>query len=274
MNWWGKLIGGTLGFMIGGPIGALLGVVLGHGFDGQRAPRDWSGAAMGNNSRVQTVFFTTTFSVMGHLAKADGRVSESEIQMARNIMRHMNLKEDQVQAAIRLFNEGKQPDFPLDDILQQFRQECGRRLGLMQMFLEIQVQAAMADGVITPAERRILDRMCAVLGLPVSVIRQIEALIRMQQGRAGQQQYGGAGDAHSQAARRPDAVADAYGVLGVEPSAGDAEVKKAYRRLMSRHHPDKLAAKGLPEEMMRVAQEKAQEITRAYDIVKEARGMS
>lgn len=261
MNWWGKLIGGALGFVIGGPIGALIGVVIGHGFDDKQG-LDWQDTGAGAE-RVQTVFFTATFSVMGHIAKADGRVSEHEIQMARAVMAHMNLSEAQTEAAIRLFNEGKRADFPLDAVMQQFRQECQRRLNLLRMFLEIQLQAAMADGEINPAERQALERICAHLGISPYDLQQLEALIRMQQ-RRGRAQPPRA---------RADGVAEAYRVLGVERGANDAEIKKAYRRLMSRHHPDKLAAKGLPEEMMRVAQEKAQEITKAYDIVKEARGI-
>lgn len=264
MNWWGKLIGGALGFAIGGPIGALLGVAIGHGFDG-KAALNWSELGNGADAgRVQTVFFTSVFSVMGHLAKADGRVSEREIGMARAVMQHMRLNRDQTEAAIRLFSEGKRPGFPLEEVLAQFKRECRQRM-LYRMFLEIQLQAAMADGAINADERQVLQRICAVLGIGEWELEQLEALIRMQQGRAG-----GAG---GRTAPRRDEVAEAYRVLGVEKSAGDAEVKRAYRKLMSQHHPDKLAAKGLPEEMLQGAQERAQEITRAYDVVKEARGM-
>ncbi len=260
MNWWGKVIGGALGFAVGGPIGALIGVAIGHGFDG-KSPLDWRDMNSADAGRVQTVFFTTVFSVMGHLAKSDGRVSEREIAMARAVMAHMNLQSAQAEAAMRLFTEGKRPDFPLDEVLTQFKRECRLRRDLFITFLEIQLQAALADGEINADERQVLQRVCAGLGVSEAVLHQLEALLRMQQQRGG--------------TPRPqqDLLADAYQVLGVTKAASDAEVKRAYRKLMSQHHPDKLVAKGLPEEMLRVAQEKAKDITRAYDLVKEARGM-
>lgn len=260
MNLSGKIIGGVIGFFVAGPIGALLGVLIGHQFDQQ--------AGGGHDSEaVRQAFFSTTFSVMGHLAKVDGRVSEHEIGMARAVMAHMNLDEAQRQRAIGYFEQGKQADFPLDEVLTNFRRQCHRRRDLMRMFVEIQLQAAMADGDITAAERGIIERIATHLGVAQWEIRQLEALLRA--GRS--QQHSG----KSQAPRgnRDAELRDAYYVLGVEQSASDSEVKRAYRKLMSQHHPDKLAAKGLPEQMMRLAQEKAQDITIAYDTVKEARGM-
>ena len=153
MAWWGKLIGGAMGFMLGGPLGALLGGSIGHQFDsGLR--RKGGVFATADQERIQAAFFTATFSVMGHLAKADGRVSEHEIQTARNLMQQMHLNQAQQKAAIELFDQGKDSDFPLEEVLHQFRNECHRRTTLLRMFLEIQVQAALADGHMDPAENR------------------------------------------------------------------------------------------------------------------------
>ncbi|MEW8432270.1 MAG: co-chaperone DjlA, partial [Candidatus Thiodiazotropha sp.] len=93
MSWWGKLVGGAFGFMLGGPLGAVLGAALGHHFDkGLRGlPDDQISWGPGDQERVQTAFFTATFSVMGHLAKADGRVSPDEIKMAEALMAQMSL---------------------------------------------------------------------------------------------------------------------------------------------------------------------------------------
>jgi DnaJ like chaperone protein len=268
MNWWGKVVGGALGWAIGGPIGALLGIAIGHNFDGRQG-LNWS-ALGGDAERVQTAFFTTTFSVMGHVAKADGRVSENEIRMARAVMSHMNLNQAQTDTAMRLFREGKQSSFPLDGVMLQFRRECHMRRDLFRMFLEIQLQAALADGNISSAEREVLERIGGYLNVSPRELAQLEALIR-----AARQRYDWeAGGRQQRSATTARASLDeAYAVLGVSKSASDDEVKKAYRKLMSQHHPDKLAAKGLPEEMMKMAQEKAQDITRAYDIVKETRDM-
>jgi DnaJ like chaperone protein len=266
MAWWGKLLGGTFGYMVGGPLGALLGAALGHHLDkGLRiaAPHRFEPGAQ---ERVQTAFFTALFSVLGHLAKADGHVSESEIQMARRLMQQMSLGADMRKVAIRLFTEGKQPDFPLDDVLAQFRRECHRRRLLMQMYLEILLQAAYADGTLHAAERRVLTQVHTALGFSAEEFRQLEALVR------NAAQFGGAGGAHRrQGATGRHALRQAYELLGVSAASSDDEVKKAYRRLMNRHHPDKLISKGLPEEMIKLATEKTREIKEAYDLVMKTR---
>ena len=262
MSWWGKLIGGAFGFMLGGPLGAVLGAALGHNFDkGLTGIMHDPGMGSGNAERVQTAFFTATFSVMGYIAKADGRVSQSEINLARDVMRQMQLRDEQAKAAMKLFNEGKQPDFPLADVLRQFRQECHRRTNLIRMFLEIQIATAMADGTIDPDEHSALYEIADALGFPRRVFEQLLSMVQAQQHYAG----GGAQPAAS--------MADAYAVLGIKKSATDAEIKKAYRRLTNQHHPDKLVSKGLPEEMIDIAKTKTQEIRAAYDQIKQSRGM-
>jgi len=264
MSWWGKLVGGTFGFMIGGPIGALLGAALGHNFD--RGIDLQTGPTSGNQERVQTVFFTTVFSVMGHLAKADGRVSPEEIAMAEHVMSQMQLEKEQRKVAISLFNEGKRADFPLDEVLYQFRQECNRRSNLIQMFLEILIATAMADGRLDDAERGVMLSICQFLGIPRTYFEQLLSMVAAQQNFSG---YTSSGRAAPATGAR---IEDAYKVLGVASTASDDDVKKAYRRQMNRHHPDKLVAKGLPEEMIKIATEKTQEIKAAYDLIKSSRG--
>ena len=268
MSWWGKLVGGALGFMLGGPLGAILGVALGHNFDkGLKAlPEDaFSGGAFspGDRERIQTAFFTATFSVMGAVAKADGRVSPEEIRMAETVMGQMDLSPDMRKTAIRLFNEGKKSDFPLEDVVRQFRAECSRRTTLLAMFLEILLQAAYADGRLHKSEDVLLLRICRLLGVPEPEYRRLERMIGAGFAGTGGQAPTAAGPGLEQA----------YQVLGVSPETPDAEVKKAYRRLLSQHHPDKLVSKGLPEEMMRVAAQKTHEIKQAYERVKKERGL-
>jgi DnaJ like chaperone protein len=267
MSWWGKVIGGSLGFAMGGPIGAILGGVLGHYFDKGLRQAVIEGGGYADQERVQTVFFTSVFSVMGHLAKADGRVSESEIATARAVMQQMHLDEQQQRVAIDLFRKGKQPDFPLDDVIAQFRQECGRRRNLMQMFVEILLHAAYADGTMHQKERHLLEHICQQLGFSHYHFQTLESMVRAQRAFHG---------ANYQEAVRPrqDLLKEAYAVLGVSKDSSDAEVKKAYRRLMNQHHPDKLVAKGLPEEMIKLANEKTQEIKAAYETIRKARDMN
>ena len=254
MAWWGKVIGGALGFMMGGPLGALLGSALGHQFDGGMA-RGGIGARL---ERTQAAFFTATFSVMGHIAKADGRVSQHEIQAARSLMEQMRLDEAQKQAAIELFQKGKEAGFPLDDVLTQFKSECHRQTTLLRMFFEIQVQAAMADGRMDPAESQVLRHVGRALGFDSA---QIEQLIQFVSGASGGQR----------ASAKVQPVSEAYKVLGVSPNASNDEIKKAYRRLTNQHHPDKLVAKGMPEEMIKIANEKTQEIRKAWERIRDHR---
>ncbi len=251
MAWWGTLIGGTLGFVFGGPIGAMIGAALGGNFD--RGLNNMGGQFdMGDQERVQAAFFTTTFSVMGHVAKADGQVSAQEIAAAKNIMAQMQLSAEQRKAAIQFFDQGKADDFPLEEILRQFKKECHGRRNLIQMFVEIQISTALADGKVDAGEKRILYTIGEILGFTRN---EIDHLFNM---------------ASAQEASASDSLTltQAYKILGVDKGSSLAEVKKAYRRLMSQHHPDKLVSKGLPDEMIQLATEKTQEIRKAYDLIK------
>jgi len=263
MSWWGKIIGGSFGFMLGGPLGALFGAALGHNFDHGIGNLGEEGFVPGGQERVQSVFFTATFSVMGYIAKADGRVSKDEIDVANALMQQLNLSPEMMAAARRLFGEGKSPDFPLDDVLIQFKKECHRRETLMRMFLEMQIHAAYADGHLHPAEEKALQHICDMLGFSQHEFDHLVDMIKAHNEGASTGSRSSGGLSQSMA----------YKVLDVDTSASDAEVKKAYRRLMNQHHPDKLVAKGLPDEMMEVAKEKSQEIRAAYDVIKKARGM-
>jgi len=257
MPWWGTLLGGTLGYMFGGPLGALLGAALGRNFDRGIKITDQQGTfGAGQQERVQAAFFTTTFSVMGYIAKADGTVTRDEIAAAESIMGQMQLSAQQRKAAIKLFNEGKKDGFPLHDVLTQFRHECMRRRNLVQMFLEIQIATAMADGHLHASEKNALYQIGAQLGFAHA---DIEHLFNMS------------GPGRTTATHK-QSLTKAYDILGISKTASDAEVKKAYRRLMSQHHPDKLIAKGLPDEMIKFATEKTQEIKAAYEQIKESRG--
>lgn len=262
MSWLGKVIGGAFGFLLGGPLGAILGASVGHQFDeGLQGLESDEQLNPGDQHRVQMAFFTATFSVMGHIAKADGKVTTAEINLAKRVMEELVLSEELKETAINLFQQGKAANFPINDVLEQFRRECHRRTHLIRMFLEIQIQAAFADGVLDKAEENVLHKICAHLGISRFEYQQIKLQFQAQQRFYGNNLH--------QASE--NTLEDAYAVLGVSNSATDTEVKKAYRRLMSQHHPDKLVAKGLPEEMMVIAKEKTQKIRKAYETIKESR---
>ena len=278
MSWLGKILGGAIGFAIGGPIGALVGVALGHNLDRSgRAERGWTDADLLDaddaadfldspefldpRERTQTAFFTATFAVMGHLAKADGLVTRDEIRLASQVMDEMQLSDAHRRLARRLFREGRAADFPVGEVLDQLRRECRYSSHLITMFVEILLHAAFADGELHAQERALLGTICARLRLPAGELDRLEAMVRAEH--------------HARSGKPSDALSagDAYAILGVDETCTDAELKRAYRRMMNRHHPDKLVAKGLPEEMMRVATEKTREIKAAYDRLKEVRGL-
>ena len=264
MIWQGKAFGALIGIVVAGPVGALFGAFVGHLVDAEiegRAPA----RAQPQSRSVQEAFFRATFQSMGHLAKADGRVSEEEIRAARAMMAELRLGEAEVQLAMQLFTEGKAQDFPLIATLRQLQAACHDRPDLRRMFMQIQLQAGLWGGSLNPAGREVLRRMAAALDVSGYELVQMEALLRMQGSQRNERQQ-----AESDQHRR---VAQAYEVLGVKRDASDAEIVKAYRRLMNQNHPDKLLAKGLPESMLQLAQEKTAQIRAAYDLLRAARGM-
>jgi DnaJ like chaperone protein len=265
MNVVGLLIGALIGFVLGGPLGALIGAFLGQSISVGVSRTGWSGH---DAARSQQAFFTATFSVMGHMAKADGVVSQDEIQAANAVMAHMNLDPAQRLAAIQLFNQGKEAGFDLDGSLRDLRIACHGRRDLLGMFLQIQVHAAMADGRMAAPERQLLERICDALGITGYELNQYIQFIQAQQRFSGGRASAGGGPQ-----ARGDNLAAAYQILGVSPTSTDAEIKTAYRRLMKENHPDKLVARGLPENMIRMAQEKVQQINVSYDAIKQSRGI-
>jgi len=262
MNIWGKVIGGFLGFLIGNLPGLLVGIWIGNSFD-KGLNQNFS-AAFGNSDPAETqrVFFTTTFAVMGHIAKADGVVSKQEIAAAEQVMQQLGLDEAKRKQAIEAFSLGKSDDFDLNSNLESLIKHCIRKPSLIQMFLEIQILAATADGQVSPPEMQILYLIGGLFRISRS---HMDRLVEMVIAQRSFHQGGGSGYARNQSG---PTIEQAYKVLGVSENASKAETKRAYRKLMSQHHPDKLVAKGMPEEMIKVATEKSQEIQAAYEMIK------
>jgi DnaJ like chaperone protein len=256
-HWWGKLIGGIIGLMRGGLVGAIFGIFLGHMID-----RFLSG--LGGASRTRDAFFGAMFATLGHINKADGRVTREEIAAAEQLMRRLQLTEAERQRAILFFQQGKQNDFKLEATLREFARHSMLRHELRIMFIELLIEAALADGTLTPAEQAILVRSCTVLHIPANVF---SAMLRARQG--GGYAYGN----HQQARSQGSSLQQSYASLGIKAEASTQEIKRAYRKLVSQYHPDKLVSQGLPEEMMEMSKKRVREINAAYDKIKASRGI-
>jgi DnaJ like chaperone protein len=265
MRWTGKIVGAFVGYWLAGWVGALLGILIGHQFDsGGLAP---SQAHIG---QVQALFLPALFRVMGHVAKSDGRISEQEVVAARAIMHALRLSPDQIQAAIEYYSEGKKPDFSLEAAIRELQPALRPNPQLAQFFIEIQLQAALAGNSLAPLPRARLLQVAALLGISSGEFARLEAIMRYRtQGAWTRTETPGA----QPGSNDDEAIRQAYALLESTPAASDAELKKAYRRQMSKHHPDKLQAQGLPESMLERAKERTQQIQAAYELLCKQRGM-
>lgn len=281
----GKILGTIFGFMFGRIPGAILGFIVGHMFDkGYSQDFNQMGGFSGfftsqDDFKKQAIFFHALFSVMGHIAKADGKVSDVEIKMASALMDQMGLEGDTRKEAQQAFREGKEADFALKDIIVELKESCHGRRDILQVFLEILIQAAYVDGKLDKAEQKVLETAALHLGFKQNELLYLlsvyEAEIRFRQrggqrnGQSSHRTHQGSQSTYS----TQQSLNDAYQILGVSESDDDRAVKKAYRKLMSEHHPDKLVSKGLPKQALELAKNKAQDIQAAYEMIKEKRGM-
>ena len=286
MGFIGKIIGVFLGWKVGGFFGAIAGLILGSIADKKLYELgSVSSSFFKKKTTRQDLFMQTTFAVLGHLSKSKGRVTEEDIQLANQLMIQLKLDDAGRKLAQDAFRRGKESDFPIRQVIREFRIGCGQRADLLRMFLQVQVQAAFADSELHENEKEVLYVIAEELGLSRM---QFEQMIAMEmaaraftQGGFYQQyqqdtyqggyQYQQQNSGGYQYASGPT-LNDAYKVLGVTESDEQNTVKRAYRRLMNEHHPDKLVAKGLPPEMMEMAKEKTQQIQAAYDLICKAKG--
>jgi len=252
------IIGGLIGLISGGFGGLLIGAAIGYA-----AAWGLKKSVVGTLRVAQNQLMESTFSIMGALCKTDGVVSQAEIKVVEQIFTMLRLGDEQREQAKAAFNRGKQADFELDVAVDKFAAVTRGRGPLLQLFLQLQCMAVAADGRVDPAEHEMLVRVATRLGLQERDVRQLEALLRAATNGSA------SGGMHNVKSR----LNDAYEALGVSAEANDADVKRAYRKLISANHPDKLASKGLPESMRAVAEERSRELNKAYDLIKESRGM-
>jgi len=265
------------------------------------------GPSVEDPKAVSSQFFRTTFEVMGKVAKCDGRVSESAIRAARAVMKDFALDDLQVAHAIAHFNAGKLTEYDEERALMALRRVCAGRPDLLRTFLEIQIRAAIGGSDLQGLSRPLLNKLAAMLGVGGLEFAQVEAVLRIRyrawgncsdavdcnrpaedtsESESSPQQTGGAGGERATTGhsgkigsqeRAPLEIVrmtlqEAYQVPGVLPGGSMVEITRSYRRQLSRHHPDKLKANGLPESMLDFAQQQTQLIIEAYNLIRESLG--
>jgi len=255
-----KLIGFILGFYLFGFFGALFGLFIGSVIDRARV---YGPGALNplQNAQRQEIFLETLFISMGKLAKADGRISQHEIAHAEAFMQKLGMSAEHRQQAIAWFKQGADPAFDLGPTYQRFMSACGHTRNLKYVLLVYLIVMALADGELHPAEEAVLFDIAGRVGYDRATFQQLLDMVLNQshfaQGKA----------------TSANALDDAYKALGVSKDSSDQEVKRAYRKLMSQYHPDKLIGQGMPEDMVRMATEQSKEIQNAYELIKKSRNM-
>ena len=254
-----KLIGVIFGFYYFGFFGALIAFFLGSFVD-RTILYGVGGVNPLSRAHRESIFLGTVFVLMGKIAKADGHISQNEIAHVEQLFQKLGMTAEHRQRSISLFKQGAAADFNIKPTLNEFIKVCGHTNNLKQMLLVYLIVMALADGNLDPAEEILLKEIALHLGYSEAVFKQIIAMVINQTHFAGGQANTGRN------------VDDAYKALGVTKDSTDQEIKRAYRKLMSQYHPDKLMGQGVPEDMIAMATTQAQEVQVAYDLIKTSRG--
>lgn len=250
MGWLGKIVGGTIGFALGGPLGAIAGAALGHTFDANHEPyyRD-ARRRLSHHEQSQMTFFVATFSMLAKLAKVDGHISPEEIQTIEDFMaRDLNLNPESRRFAAQVFETAIESPMSFQDFAGQFYQHFQQQPQLLDLMIDVLFRLSVADGHLSTSEE--------------SLIRSAAAIFNF-----GERKYNELKSRYAPDSERY------YAILETDSRATNEEIKKQYRKLVKEYHPDKIAAKGLPEEFTKFANDKFREIQEAYDAVKQERGI-
>ena len=249
----GKVVGGTIGFALLGPLGAIAGAAFGHAFD-KSDERYLEGGATGSpgvssGEQAQFMFFVAAFSMLAKLAKADGRVSEEEIDSIEKFMLYdLNLDPQGRQVAMNIFRTAVQSPETFEGFAQQFYGQFSNQPQLLDLMVDIMLRVSLADGNMSPAEERLILAAVGIFNFSEEHYRQLRS-------------------------RYIKDVDKYYALLGCSPGDPDDQIKKQYRRKVAEYHPDKIASKGLPDEFTKFAAEKFREIQEAYEKIKTERGI-
>jgi DnaJ like chaperone protein len=236
MSIWGKLAGAAAGLAIGGPLGAILGGVAGHFVvDRESEPSEVD---------KQLAFTMGVIGLGAKMAKVDGHVTKDEVRAFKEVFRVPESERDNV---ARVFNLAKQDTAGFESYAKQLSRLFGDDPQMLHNVLEGLFHIAEADTVLHPLERDYLATVARHFG-----ISNVEFQYILSR--------------HCAAERKSP-----YQVLGVPPDTPDADLQRHYRKLLVENHPDKLMARGLPQEMIDIANKKIGAINAAYDEIRKAR---
>ncbi len=253
MGWISGIIGGGVGAMIAGPLGAVIGAAIGANMGGGQQLQQRGGVRLNQNEQRQALFFTAAFSMVGKLAKADGRVCPDEIAAVEKISKEaLGMDEQTRQFAINIFTQAKNSAEPFSSYARQFGELFAHDQQLCNFMMSFLFQVAMADGELHPQEEVMLVEAQAAFRLPESLYQSLRSRY------VGQQSSSISLQKH-------------YENLGVASDASNAEIKKAYRKKAAEFHPDKIEGKGLPPEFIKFANDQLAEINASYEAVMSSR---
>ncbi|WP_426701964.1 co-chaperone DjlA [Rhodanobacter sp. Col0626] len=255
------------GLIIGHLPGAITGAVVGFIFDNMRYSQ------RKNATPEAGGFVGPLFTLLGAVAKSDGRVSEQEIAIAERLMTRMNLDAELRKQAVVSFNLGKQPEFDVTQTITALRNWVGLRRDHAFPVLDVVIETVLAEGNPAPEKMSILRQLAFALRISDMELMALMAMKGYAWNAGGGQRSHGHGQGNGGGYVPPQRTTqgpDPYAVLGIDRGADDRAIKRAYRKLISEHHPDRLG--DLPEDMRKRAESRASEINAAYDRIKEARG--
>ncbi len=240
-----KWLGGGLGWAVGGPVGGVLGFILGSLFDGNEENIPHAGQQQTHHRETTTGDFVVSLLVLcAAVMRADGRVMRSELDLVKAMLRR-NYGEEATRQYLQILKELLNRDVDVAAVCRQMRSNMtySMRTELMHLLFRI----SHADGSISSKELETLQFIGVQLGITQVDYQSVRAMF-----------------VHS-----PNSD---YQILEIEPNVSDDEVKKAYRRMAMKFHPDKLSSLG--EQMKKEAGEKFRRVQEAYENIKKQRGMN
>ncbi len=254
MSWLGKMIGGTIGFALGGPLGAVAGAAFGHTFVDKKeqvylSSQPGAQASLSSNEEAQLVFFTAAFSMLAKICKADGKVTQNEISAVEMFMtRDLQLDFNSQQTAQNIFRQAVNSPESFDAFAIQFYSVFSAQPNIIELMMDVLLRVSAADGNISSEEETMLLSAIRIFNYTQTDYERLKS-------------------------KYITVTNKYYAVLKCDENSSNEEIKKQYRKLVTEYHPDKIEAKGLPEEFIKFANDKFKEIQEAYDNIKKERSM-